>query len=251
MSCNIDQLSRRSQVWLIACLAGCRAASSPPHASGPALPLERIEIVGASMSAGFGGMPFGDAFTAAAKHSRVDAVANVMLFRDPLGDTRRQIDRALAFHATTIVGLDVLFWDVYGHGQLDAALAELERVRQSGAWIVIGDVPLITTASEMMLPKDAIPSEPALAAANDQIRAWATRDRVVLVPLTEWTAPLRSGGTVELAPGERVAASTLMAIDGLHANALGTWYLLDRLDHFLEQKLPGTPKDALVFVRPH
>jgi len=231
-------------------LAACKHAEAPPpRALGAALPLDRIEIVGASVSAGFGGMPFLDAFTAAAKRSHVDGVANVMLFRDPLGDTKRQIDRAIAFRATVVIGLDVLFWDVYGHGELEPALAELERARQTGAWIVIGDVPLITTASEMLLPKEAIPSEPVLAAANDRIRAWATRDRVLLVPLTAWTAPLRSGGTIELRPGERVPAASLMSIDGLHANALGTWYLLDRLDQLIEEKLPGTPKDALVFRR--
>src|SRR5262249_45470061 len=154
--------------------------------------------------------------------------------------------RALAFRATTIVALDLLFWDIYGSGDqawhdraLTAALDKLDAARAKGAWILIGDVPLITTASEMMLPNEAIPSAAALAAANQKIAAWAQRERVLLVPLTEWTAPLRTGGDVELAPGEKVAAASLLSIDGLHSNPLGTWYLLDKLDHFIEQKLPG------------
>ncbi|NVB83732.1 MAG: SGNH/GDSL hydrolase family protein [Kofleriaceae bacterium] len=209
------------------------------------------------MSAGFGGTPFGDAFTAAAKRSKVDTAANVMMFRDPMGDTKRQLDQAVAFKPTTIVALDLLFWDVYGssdpawHDQaLTTALDRLEQARAGGAWIVIADVPLITTASEMLLPKDAIPSQATLDAANERIRTFAARDHVILVPLGEWTAPLRAGAEITLPGGEKKPAAELMAIDGLHANPLGTWYLLDKLDHYIESQLPGTPKDALVFARP-
>lgn len=176
--------------------------------------------------------------------------ANVMLFREPLVDTRRQINEALAFKPSVVVGLDILFWDVYGQRdarELDAALAELERI---DSWLVIGDIPLITTANEMMLPKEAIPSRGELDAANARIRTWAARERVLLVPLAEWTAPLRNGEEVTLPTGERMPARELMAIDGLHANALGTYYVLDKLDHYIEAKLPGTPKTAIEFKRP-
>jgi hypothetical protein len=226
-------------------------------APGPALLLERISIVGASVSAGFGGTPFGDAFTAAAKRSKVDASASTFLFRDPIGDTQRQLAQATAFKPTVVFALDLLFWDIYGsssptwHEQaLTRALAGLETLRATGAWIVLGDIPLITTASELMLPREAIPDRDTLAKANETIRAWASRERVLMVPLVEWTEPLRSGAEVQLPGGEKVAAQTLMALDGLHANALGTWYLLDKLDHFIEHSLPGTPKNALVFARP-
>jgi hypothetical protein len=71
-----------------------------------------------------------------------------------------------------------------------------------------------------------------------------------MVPLVEWTEPLRSGGSVKMPDGKTVDAASLMAFDGLHANPDGTWYLLDRLDHYIEEKLPGTPKAALAFARP-
>lgn len=259
MMCNINRLEHQkfTLVALIGWLAplilatGCRSAARPPADPGPALPLERIEIVGASVSAGFGGMPFGDAFEAAATRSAVESSANVMLFRDPIGETRAELAKAIEFRATTVVAIDLLFWHVYaGNRSLDAALAELDKVHATGAWILVGDIPLITTAAELMLPKSAVPDAATLDAANQRIRSWAARDRVLLVPLAEWTEPLRAGGEVEIAPGEKVPAASLMALDGLHANALGTWYLLSRLDRFIEDKLPGTPKDALVFVRP-
>ncbi len=311
--CKNNRLARIRcmHVWLagwlglVAASSACRTAAKPPLEVGPALPVERIAIVGASVSAGFVGTPFGDAFRAATRpcapgpgsasgagvkagtepgsapgagvkagtepgsaatarakadnepgstHSRctaaVESWANLMLFRDPIGETKLQLENAIALHATTVVAVDLLFWHVYNVRDIGPALAELDKLYASGAWILVGDVPLITTASEMLLPKSAIPPQEVLDAANARIAQWAKRDRVILVPLAEWTAPLRAGGEIEIAPGEKVPAASLMAIDGLHANPLGTWYLLDKLDHFIEQKLPGTPKDALAFKRP-
>jgi hypothetical protein len=266
---KINILASLSLVWTV---PGCRSSptttesvhgsdSRSPgreaHRSGPALPLERIAIVGASVSAGFGGMPFGDAFTAAAPRSKIDTAASTLLFREPLRDIKRQLAQASAFAPSTVVALDLLFWCAYGRRDhldrmhtLEVALAELETLRAAGAWIVLGDIPLITTASELMLPKDAIPDATGLASVNDAVRTWATRERVLMIPLVDWTDPLRADADVEIAPGEKVPARSLMALDGLHANPLGTWYLLNRLDHFIEGKLPGTAKDALVFVRP-
>jgi hypothetical protein len=245
-------------IALVAALACCHAPAEHGTERGPALPLDRIAIVGASVSAGFGGTPFGDAFARAAPRSVVESEASVMMFRDPSGETDAQLARATAFHPTVVVALDFLFWDCYGSRDpawreraLEHALAELERLRAAGAWIVLGDVPRITTAADWMLPHELVPEPAALALLNEKIAAWASgRQRVLLVPLVEWTEPLRSGGTVELAPGERVAASALLAGDGLHANPLGTWYVLDQLDRWIEGKLPGTARDALVFQRP-
>ena len=275
--CNINKLSqsRTTVLWLLGWLGlvalvpscGRGPGASPPPlgsgapggsaVSGPALPVDRIAIVGASISAGFGGTPFGEAFTAAAPRSKVDAAANVMLFRDPMAEIRRQVAQAKAFNPTTVVAVDLLFWTVYGSSDrawhdaaLAAGIAELEALRAAGAWIIVGDIPLITTASEFMLPKAAIPSAELLGAANNSIRELASRERVLLVPLTAWTEPLRAGTEVALTGGDKVPAASLMALDGLHANPLGVWYLLDRLDQYIEEKLPGTPRDALVFKRP-
>src|ERR1700733_1233091 len=204
-------LDRWLTVWLggLTLAIGCHPTSDATSKPRPALPLDRIAIVGASVSAGLGGTPFGDAFSAAAPHAKVESEANVMLFRDSIGDTKHQLELAIAFHPTTIVALDLLFWDVYGSTDpawreqaLAAALAELERARVAGAWILVGDVPLVTTAAEWMLPRAQVPDPAALAAINGEISAWANgRERVMLMPLAAWTEPLRSGGNVELAPG--------------------------------------------------
>lgn len=249
---------------LVACGAKSVSAPTPPLHSpsrnddpSTRLPLERIAIVGASVSAGFGGAPFGSAFEVAAPQSEVRSFASIFLFRDPISGTREQIDQALASRATTIVALDLLFWDLYGSSSdawreraLGAALGELERARAAGSWIVVGDVPQIVNAAEFVIPPAQIPDEATLARHNQAIAAWARgRPRVVLVPFAAWAAPLASGGEVELVSGERVAARSLVAPDGVHVNALGAWALLDRLDRFLEAE-QRTPRDALVFVRP-
>lgn len=255
-------------LWLTALLGtACPNAASPPGVPEPppppvtkpllALPTTRIAIVGASVSAGFGGVPFGDLFSAAATHSTVASYANIFLFRDPIGETHHQIDEAIAFRADAIVALDLLFWDIYRSTDprwrsqaFGSALAELERARAAGAWIVVGNIPHITTASELFIARDHVPDAATLARYNEELAAWARRDRVLLVPFTAWAEPLAAGGEVEIAPNERVPAASLVGPDGLHANDLGAWALLDRLDHYIERELPGTPVDALVFVRP-
>ena len=222
----------------------------------PSLPLDRVAVLGASVSAGFGGAPFGD-LIAAAGPSTVESFANLFLFRDPIGETRSQVDQAIAFRATTVIALDLLFWDVYQSTDpawrdraITAALDELERARAAGAWILVGDVPHITTASEMFIARESVPDAATLARYNAQISAWSKRERVLLIPFASWAEPLAAGGEIELSSGERVPASSLVGPDGLHTNPLGTWAILDRLDHFIERALPGTPADALIFKRP-
>lgn len=272
MKCKFSRLEGDNvrYLWLVALLGtvipGCGhptpapteiEVALPTPKSLPSLPTKRIAIVGASVSAGFGGAPFGDLFVSAAKASSVESYANIFLFRDPIAETRSQIAKAISFRADSIVALDLLFWDIYGSTEaswrdaaIASALAELERARIAGSWIILGDVPRITTASEMLIAKEHVPDASTIAHYNETIRTWSRRERVLLVPFAAWAAPLAAGGNVEVTPGEIVPASTLVGPDGLHVNALGAWALLDRLDHFIEKELPGTPKGALVFVRP-
>ena len=108
-------------------------------------------------------------------------------------------------HASAIVALDFLFWNIYGSTDpgwreraLEAGLGELERARQAGAWVIIGDVPHVVTAAEWMLPRSQVPDTAALAALNAKIVAWAgDRERVLFVPFAAWAEPLAAGGEIE------------------------------------------------------
>jgi hypothetical protein len=262
VKCNIAvlhvPLHHLTSIVLLLVVACGGSEPKPDPQAGPSLDMTRIAIVGASVSAGFGGAPFGEAFQAAAKRSVVESAANLFMFRDPIHESRIQIDKVLAFKATSVIAIDFLFWDLYGSSDpawrqdaLTKGLAQLERARASGAWIVVGDIPHVVTAAEWMLPRSQVPDAASLGSANALIEAWAKRERVVFVPFAAWAAPLANNEIVEIAPGEKVEARSLVAPDGLHANALGTWFLLDKLDRFIEAKFPGTVQpDALVFARP-
>ena len=215
---------------------------------------QRIFIMGASVSAGMGGLTFLEAFKTAAPRGEVASAASIMLFRDPTAATQRQAVQALAFKPNLVVALDLLFWDAYGFAPqasrrvaMTAALAQLDRLHAAGAIVVVGDIPHIVTASPMLLSPEAVPSINELAELNAELAAWAGPGKWV-APFASWAAPLAKNAEVTLPDGARVVASTLMAADGLHANPLGTFYVLSLLDRWLEAR--GVPADDLRFVAP-
>jgi hypothetical protein len=258
-----QQASMKSWIclWLV-WLAACHGSSSKPGSPGSSgsastLSRDRIFIMGASVSAGFGGLSFVDAMKPAAINSLVDGAANVMLFRDPLGDTEKQFEAARKFRPTIVVALDLLFWDAYGFPEqsqrrkaIASTLAQLDLVHDAGATIVVGDIPRITTASPIMLDPSLVPSVEDLAVLNAELLPWAEQGAVskYVVPLSEWTAPLKSNAMVVLPDGRSVSPTTLMAPDGLHTNAMGTYYLLATMDAWLEQH--GMKADVFAFSPP-
>jgi hypothetical protein len=227
----------------------------PPHGLA-VLPLERVAVIGASLSAGFGALPVDEALRAALPASEVAGFADTFLFQNPAERGGAQVDRALGFRPATVVALDYLFWPAYQSvgawpRELDRAFEQLQRLVDAGAVVVIGDVPRMATASPSLIPPGALPSAEALDGINRRIRAWAAeRPRVVVVPLTEWIAPLTADGRVVLPDGESYLARGLLSFDGLHPNRLGVWYVLERVDRLLEREFPGMPAAALVFRRP-
>ncbi len=225
------------------------AADNAMVGSGP-----RIFIMGASVSAGMGGLTFRQAFTVAAPRGEVASAASIMLFRDPKAATQQQAAQALAFKPTLVVALDLLFWDAYGFASQAArrnaiavALAELDRLHAAGAIVVVGDIPRIITASPVLLAPESVPPAHELDELNAELAAWAGPGKWV-VPFAAWAAPLAKNAPVTMPDGSQVAANKLMAADGLHANPLGTFYVLSLLDHWLEAH--GMPTDDLVFVAP-
>lgn len=235
---------------LAAC--GAPAPSGAPPVAAPAFP--RIAVLGASMSAGFGGTALADAFAAAAPGATIDDQASVLVFQDAPAIGGEQVDAALATPPQLVIAIDFLFWHAYnGDGparlaRVEQGLADLARLRAAGALVVVGDIPRITTAP-LLIPPAAVPSVEDLAAINARIAAWGQAPGTLVVPFASWAEPLAAGGMIELTPGERVPAATLVTGDGLHPNALGVWNVLQRVDAEMERRL-GTPPGALVFARP-
>jgi hypothetical protein len=245
-------------VILATALAGCSDSSSrPPTAEAkPVRTFRRIAVVGASVSAGFGGTSVADALRGAAKDATIIDEAEMTMYQSPIAIGAKAIDRALLEDPDLVIGLDFLFWYEYTGApqaerlrRLDQALVQLERIRTAGATLVVGDVPRFSTASELILDPTWIPSEAELAELNGRLRAWAALRDVVIVPFAEMCAPLATDGEIEVSPGERVRARELMALDGLHPNIFGTWYVMKQIDKLVETEL-GVAPDAWTFKRP-
>jgi|JI10StandDraft_1071094.scaffolds.fasta_scaffold03614_8 hypothetical protein len=245
--------------------ASTPTAAAADHAAAPALDpaaaapsahlFDRVAVLGASVSAGLAAPPVATSIKAGLPaDAAVLDVASVLFFQDPFANGRAQVDAALAHRPTVVVALDFLFWFAYAdaspaerRARLDAGLALLAPLPGT---LLVGDLPDMRNANPRVLGPAAVPSPDELAALDDQIRRWAAaRPHTLVLPLAAWTAPLVTGADIELAPGEQVPARDLMFFDGLHANALGTWHLLDLVDHTLEREL-AVPADALRLVRP-
>lgn len=242
-------------VVLAAVAAGC-SESSPPTPSVKPRTFRRIAVVGASVSAGFGGMSVADALRGAARDATIIDDAQLTMYQSPIANGAKEIDHALLEDPDLVIGLDFLFWYEYTGApqaerirRLDQGLADLERIRTAGASLVVGDVPRFSTASELILNPTWVPSEADLAELNGRLRAWAALRDVVIVPFAEMCAPLATDGEIEVLPGERMRARELMSLDGLHPNIEGTWYVMTQIDKLVEAEL-GVAKDAWTFKRP-
>src|SRR5262249_46708467 len=125
-----------------------------------------------------------------APHESARNLASALVFLQPEGGLRKQVDDALKAKPTLVLGLDFLFWFCYGEGTTDDARlrrfdAGLKLVESFGCPVVLGDLPDASAAVNRQLTPDQIPSPQALSAANRRLRDWAaTRRRVAIVPLS-------------------------------------------------------------------
>ena len=238
--------------------AAHEAEIAPAVRDGPALSFARVAVIGASVSAGFGVLGITEVLDPAIRepHAMGD-FAELLLFQDPFVLGGRQIDRAVAFEPTVVFALDFLFWYAYGYGwtlaererSLDAGLRALERLRVP---VLVGDLPDMTGAAEWMLAPEQIPPRPELDALNLRLRRWAEgRPDVLVVPLGQWTAPLRGAAPVSVDEAHlAVDPHELMSPDGLHPNTAGLRYLLRKTLAEILERFPGTPADAVALPAP-
>lgn len=218
------------------------------------LSFERVAVVGASLSAGFGGLALSSAFEEAiAGEHEVFPIASTFFFRSPNANGKAHIDQAIAAKASVIVAVDLLFWYVYQNtslegrqDNLETGLRNLERIKVP---LILGDIPDMRTGEPWMLPPAAIPPPEQLLLLNTRVHQWARqRQHVHLVPLAQWSAALASDGDIEVDVGKPpVPAKSLVNVDGLHPNPKGVRYILLRLDSNLQIAFPETSPDALVF----
>lgn len=219
-----------------------------------ALSFDRPAIIGASLSAGFGGLKLGTAIDEAITgvHENID-MSSVFFFKSPYKNGREQLDAALAADATVIFAVDILFWYVYINAGLDTRMASLEdglrNLERASVPIILGDIPDMRTGQPWMLPPSVIPPPEHLETLNARVEEWALqRLNVHLVPLAEWSAALVADGELVIEEGKPpVPAKSLVHADGLHPNPQGVRYMLMQLGPSLVSGFPDTNANALTF----
>ena len=178
-----------------------------PSASPSTNALERIVILGASASAGFTmSEPLGGPTTPQYRLSRyVDAaitaphrpvrnLASTFFFMQPEAEAKRQVDLALEYRPTLVLGADFLFWFCYGDGPTDRERllrfeTGLKLCEAFRCPLVLGDIPDASAAVNSMLSPDEIPSPTAISAANRRLKLWAApRPNIAVLSLSNFMA---------------------------------------------------------------
>lgn len=220
----------RAAAAAVAC-ALCACASPKERA------LERVAVVGASLSAGFAldveaGRPLGlsDVLECAltTSHEPVASAADVFFFMRPRETGALLAEKAAEAEPTLLVALDFLFW--FGYGVVDDEEDRLARLEDGLRLLerfscpaIVGDLPDMSEAIGLMLSAAQVPAPETRARMNRRIREWAAAREAVVVPLSELVGKLRAGG--EVRSGSRVysgaASRALLQRDRLHPTVEG------------------------------
>ena len=176
--------------------------TAAPHASPDTL-FSRAVVIGASASDGFGlsvrenGAKPGDGVSvsladilrvALSGRHTVEAYASSMVFVNPGPILSGEMERALRQSPTIILGIDYLFWYVYGTvdaagapmrtpeqrlANLERGLAQADAALAHGIPVIVGDIPDMKAAIGKMLSRAQVPDHATLDAVNARIREWA------------------------------------------------------------------------------
>ena len=168
-------------------------------------PIERVAMIGASGTAGFGayfwriddGRPVRDSSTLAGilrgasnETLVVSDLGTSQFFMNPAGIGRMAVDRAIASRPDLVVGIDFLFWFCYGTvgpearrmrtledrlEMLDHGIAMLEEIVERGIPLLIGDVPDMSAARGKVLAPSQVPDAESRRRLNRRILDWAAK----------------------------------------------------------------------------
>lgn len=258
---NFQSVLARLACCVVSCLGtlGERAIrqGGPASESRPAAaPLERVAVIGASVSAGFhdSSVPLHPLSTPLRRilsnpKATVTTYADAFFFLDPETAGARQVKSARAKKPSLVVAVDFLFW--YGYGDLPSDEARLERLDKGlaeiGAFecaVLAGDLPDVRPGIGKMIRASQVPSVTALAKLNDRVREWAAaRSNVKLLSLSGLLPKLYANDAFD-ARGNHWGAgesARLLHSDKLHLTEEGTAALaVLALDRVLEGTREGS-----------
>ncbi len=218
--------------------------------------LERVVVIGASMSAGFAlDVEVGRAVSLSdvldrmliAPHAPVANFSNLYFFMQPGTIGSEMAAKAAAARPTLVTALDFLFWYGYGFvrdeeerlGRLEEGLRTLEAFQ---CRVIVGDLPDMSESIGKMLAAGQVPSPPMRARLNRRIAQWTQERGATVVPLSEIVEKLRSGG--EIRAGTRTYAGAdsqaLLQGDRLHPTLEGlACVAILALDRFMKGEAGG------------
>lgn len=230
----------------LALLASLAAPQTPAPQEAPAT-LDRVVVIGASMSAGFGlsteldaKVDLGDVLQLALgeRDGKLTSLGDTMLFTDPLGIGQAQVTKAVAEKPTLVIALDFQFWFGYGWGSTcEARLKHLEvglaRLARFDCPLLVGDFPDMTralkgsspiTGGNPMLQPEQIPDAACRAQLNQRLKEWAAkRSNVRIWPMSKFVAEIARDSTLVVRGNSYDAARkrTLLQADFLHPTSQG------------------------------
>lgn len=247
-------------VWIVV-FALLEKAGSAREAAGATK--DRVAILGASLSQGFGARPgWGAAFAAsrAIPPEVVSEHCTLFFFAKPVEHGTSLAEKARAADPTLVLAVDFLFW--FGYGAVDISGGKLasedDRLRLLDRGLsllepftcplVIGDFPDASPAVGKILAPEQMPAPKTLAALNKRVGDWAaTRTNVVVLPLAEWMAQIRHGRTIRIGAHEfgKEAAAEWLQKDQLHPTSEGLIALAMLVNERLTNRGHMTPDKAV------
>ena len=180
-------------------------------------------------------------------------------FANPGPTGQGEIYRALKIKPTLVLGLDFLFWYVYGtvtadgkpmttgadrFSNLELGLEQLDRIVSAGIPLVIADIADMHDAIGKMLSENQVPDIDTIEKVNARIMEWVkARPLVKIMPLAQILETLKKGGSIDLAgkswnPAELGA---LLQDDQLHPTFAGTVVIAAGLIDLAKSNDPSTP----------
>lgn len=242
----------------IACLT---SASSGQEETTPDIPIHRVAIIGASVTAGYGvmveveeggkkrktGMNITDVFKASLSDQEVVFLdlGSSLFFMRPLNYARSSVSRAAMWDAELVLGIDFLFWCLYGSDDGKGGLVQNEAQRleklemglaildELDVPLVIGDIPDMISIGTPLLSRSQLPDHETVLKANERIKEWASeRPNIEVAGLHDFIKHIHAGESFTIGQYSWNLAEediTIMSRDKLHPTIYGTIALAQAL----------------------
>ena len=221
--------------------------------------VERVAIIGASVSAGFGIVVEIEEEDSGDHSKTMIAMKDVLMVADGDADpayldlsshlffsrprefAESAIDRTLSWKPDLVLAIDFLFWFAYGYLPEDQRLASLElgldmldKLAATGIPLVIGELPDLEGIESFVIRPGQIPTRETVLSGNLMIEQWASeRENVAVVPIGTLSDQLRSTGELTVGryrwnqdPGD----PRLISADKLHPTFDGLVCLMQAME---------------------